>query len=138
MSGTGQEAQGWCETLSRAVDLHCGGHRPFWHCNWEDPTSRAKPDERLGVYLVNTWTDKVEYYVGVNLRFDWWGGWDKTDAMHGCVERAIKDATCQGMEFTNGLHCMPATHIEPDDGVSLLFVHHPRPPVNVLPLDSNS
>ena len=125
MSGTGQDPEAWCAALYRALDVNCHGHRDFFQCNYDDPSSSAKPDDRTATYLVNMWEDRVEKHLGINARFDWWGGWDKSDAMHACVESAIHDASCKHMEFANGLRCMPVLHVEPDDGVSLLTLTYP-------------
>ncbi|KAI1761380.1 hypothetical protein GGR53DRAFT_505880 [Hypoxylon sp. FL1150] len=75
----------------------------FLNCN----SGRAPFLHELGSWIWDGDTGKIVWKPGLNLRFDFSPWWESRDAMHDCVRSAIREATCDGTIFTNGLHCIP-------------------------------
>ncbi|OTB14300.1 hypothetical protein K445DRAFT_376993 [Daldinia sp. EC12] len=113
LSGNGQHPQSWCDNFKARMMRNCAVSRPdFFDCN----TGRAPTQPGLDSWAATP--VGVVVMPGVNLRFDFNPDWNPRDAQHDCVRSAIRDATCAGTTFANGLRCIPVLYKSPNAGAS--------------------
>ncbi|OTA93528.1 hypothetical protein M434DRAFT_11589 [Hypoxylon sp. CO27-5] len=111
LSGNGQDPNVWCDNFKARMMYDCGVGKPdFFDCN----TGRAPVLPGLSTWAYDGDTGQIVQKPGVNLRFDFSPWWEPRDAEHDCVRSAIREATCAGTIFTNGLRCIPTTYKAPD------------------------
>ncbi|KAI1462006.1 hypothetical protein F4805DRAFT_190723 [Annulohypoxylon moriforme] len=111
LSANGQDPDRWCMMFKARVMNNCAVGLPdFFHCNF----GRAPELKSLRTWAADSSIGEVVQTVGVNLRFDFNPDWNPRDAEHDCVGSAIREATCDGTIFRNGLHCIPTMHLAPD------------------------
>ncbi|KAI1381681.1 hypothetical protein F4677DRAFT_399347 [Hypoxylon crocopeplum] len=111
LSGNGQDPNTWCDNFKARMMHNCAVGKPdFFNCN----SGRAPELPGLRTWAVDGSTGKVVQKPGVNLRFDFNPWWEPRDAEHDCVRSAIREATCAGAVFTNGLRCIPTMYTVPD------------------------
>ncbi|KAI0890394.1 uncharacterized protein GGS22DRAFT_150784 [Annulohypoxylon maeteangense] len=111
LSGNGQEPANWCAMFKARMMYNCAVGAPdFFHCNF----GRAPELPSLRTWAADSSTGQVVQKEGLNLRFDFSPAWNPRDAEHDCVRTAIREATCGGTIFRNGLHCIPTMYLAPD------------------------
>ncbi|KAI0843108.1 hypothetical protein F5Y06DRAFT_256928 [Hypoxylon sp. FL0890] len=116
LSGNGQDPNIWCDNFKARMMYDCGVGKPdFFDCN----TGRAPPLQGLFTWAFDGYTGSIIQKPGVNLRFDFSPWWEPRDAEHDCVRSAIREATCAGTVFTNGLRCIPTMYKAPDGAPEL-------------------
>ncbi|KAI1802760.1 hypothetical protein F4811DRAFT_554487 [Daldinia bambusicola] len=113
LSGNGQSPESWCDNFKARMMRNCAVGQPdFFNCN----TGRAPAQPGLDSWAATP--VGVVVAPGVNLRFDFNPDWNPRDAQHDCVRSAIREATCAGTIFTNGLRCMPVLYKSPNAGAA--------------------
>lgn len=114
LSSNGQDPATWCDNFKARMMYNCGvGNPDFFNCN----TGRAPESLGLRTWIADTSIGQVVQKIGINLRFDFSPWWQPRDAMHDCVRSAIREATCAGTIFRNGLRCTPTMYISPSGSV---------------------
>ncbi|KAI2618923.1 hypothetical protein GGR54DRAFT_630985 [Hypoxylon sp. NC1633] len=115
LSGNGQKPDLWCLLFNLRMKTNCARGQPdFFECN----VGRAQEYDGLRTWAVDGDTGKVVQRSGINIRFDFSPDWESRDAEHDCVRTAIREATCAGTVFTNGLRCIPTLYTAPSNAVS--------------------
>ncbi|KAI0117150.1 hypothetical protein F4814DRAFT_448155 [Daldinia grandis] len=105
LSGNGQDPHVWCDNFKARMMHNCAVREPdFFNCN----TGRAPALPGLDSWAATP--AGVVTMPGINLRFDFSPDWNPRDAQHDCVGSAIREATCAGTVFTNGLRCIPVLY----------------------------
>ncbi|KAI1209963.1 uncharacterized protein F4807DRAFT_79950 [Annulohypoxylon truncatum] len=111
LSGNGQDPVTWCNNFKARMMYNCAVGQPdFFNCN----LGRAPELPALRTWAADTSIGQVVQKPGINLRFDFSPRWEPRDAEHDCVRSAIREATCAGTIFRNGLRCIPTMYIAPD------------------------
>ncbi|KAI1779816.1 hypothetical protein F4818DRAFT_154370 [Hypoxylon cercidicola] len=111
LSGNGQDPNKWCDNIINRMQYDCGVKYPdFYNCN----SGRAPELPGLRTWAYDGDTGNIVQKTGVNIRFDFNPWWEPRDAEHDCVRSAIREATCGGTIFTNGLRCMPTMWTAPN------------------------
>ncbi|KAF3055824.1 hypothetical protein GL218_07006 [Daldinia childiae] len=113
LSGNGQDPHLWCDNFRVRMMRDCAVRKPdFFNCN----TGRAPASPMLDSWAATP--AGVVKATGINLRFDFSPYWNSRDAQHDCVRSAIREATCAGTVFTNGLRCIPVLYKSPNAGTA--------------------
>ncbi|KAI1637945.1 hypothetical protein F4809DRAFT_660423 [Biscogniauxia mediterranea] len=124
LTGTGQDPDVWCQNFRIRVKFNCGfGELDFFKCN-QGP--QAPEEEGLRSWVADAWSQSSIQVPGVNLRFDFWGNWARRDAtlnlqllkQHDCVRTAMREATCQNVQWLNGNRCIPVNYRTPEYAAS--------------------
>ncbi|KAI1408858.1 hypothetical protein F5Y13DRAFT_98881 [Hypoxylon sp. FL1857] len=111
LSGNGQDPNSWCDNFKIRMMYNCAVGKPdFFDCN----TGRAPELPGLFTWAYDGYSGEIVQKPGVNLRFDFSPWWEPRDAEHDCVRSAIREATCAGTVFVNGLRCIPTMYKAPD------------------------
>ncbi|OTA99554.1 hypothetical protein M426DRAFT_254700 [Hypoxylon sp. CI-4A] len=118
ITGNGQDTAKWCDNFKARMMSNCAVEEPaIWSCN-SGPLAPEAPE--LRIWAIDQWASKVVQKPGINIRFDFSPKWEPRDAEHDCVSAAIREATCEGTVFSNGLRCIPTLWRAPDGAVSLM------------------
>ncbi|KAI1394157.1 uncharacterized protein F4822DRAFT_38872 [Hypoxylon trugodes] len=111
LSANGQNPTNWCKMFKARMMYNCGVRSPdFFNCN----EGRAPNIDALRVWAYDGSSGKIVQKPGINLRFDFNPWWEPRDAMHDCVGSSIREATCAGTVFINGLRCIPVLFATPN------------------------
>ncbi|KAL7628841.1 hypothetical protein AAE478_000356 [Parahypoxylon ruwenzoriense] len=128
LSGNGQDPDTWCENIRVRMMINCAVRPPdFWNCN-SGPRAPELPG--LRTWAIDGSIGQVVQKPGINIRFDFSPWWEELDAEHECVKNAIRDATCAGTIFRNGLRCIPTMYTVPPG--SLEFDESPVAPTRCM------
>ncbi|KAI2467242.1 hypothetical protein F4781DRAFT_322904 [Annulohypoxylon bovei var. microspora] len=110
LSGNGQDPATWCDNFKARMMYNCAVGQPdFFNCN----SGRAPELLVLRTWVFDGSNGQIVQKTGINLRFDFSPWWETRDAEHDCVKSAIREATCAGAIFRNGLRCMPTMYVAP-------------------------